>query len=424
LTTFFIINLLFGMMWFFLCFPVASAARRKGRSYGGFFWLSFFFTPILGAILVAILSPVVASPTFTVDPNDPTRASLGGEALVKCPNCSEFIKADAKVCRFCQSDVAAFTRVMAEKAASQTAAREAAEIEEQAQYEADIEKLVQARRDAEAQKAGDRQAFFKKPLVRILIGMIVASIIAGAGFAIYSKVQADAQEKARQATWDVGSPSAHQQWLTVLAKCGAPAGWLKAKTVKLPEGTMDFIRSSDYKHLIGWYPTYPEGCVYFNLVGNKGTTADTKYVQVLQDDVITWTPDWSSKTVESAQSTNYPFVYKALSTAVFCVAPLLDVDTDFLNSEDVSIFPDSAAADLSLPKGHSRGESLASLLTNRAKCFVETFAPINSFTKTNSSEGTVEWVSTIKENGTSWDISVFENPNGPLIAFELDIRKH
>lgn len=424
MTTFFVVYFLFGIVWFLLCFPVASTAKRKGRSYGGFFWLSFFFTPILGAIVVAILSPVTPSARLNVDASNPNRATLAGEELLKCPKCAEFIKAEAKVCRFCQSDVSAYASDMAAKLAEAKKAEAAAEQAWLADYEQNLQDKFDAQKAAQAEAAQKRKTFFQKPVVRILVGLIIAGLIAGAGFALYSKIQADGKEQDRQATWGTGSPSPIQQWQQVLQKCAAPSDWLKGKTVKLPEGTMERIRDSTYKHLILWYPNFPEGCVYFSLVGNKGTIAGAEFVQIAKDDTITWTPDWSLKIVEENQSKNYPFVYKALVAGVDCVTPLLAVDTDFTNTESVTIFPDSASAELSLAKGHSRNESLDSLLTKRAKCFVETFAPIESFTKGKTQDGLIEWVSIVQNSGTSWEVSVFENPNDPLVSIGFDVRKH
>jgi len=55
----FLVNLLVG-------FLVASAAKRKDRSFGSFFWLSFFIGCIIPALVVAAL------PFRDDDPNRPS----------------------------------------------------------------------------------------------------------------------------------------------------------------------------------------------------------------------------------------------------------------------------------------------------------------------------------------------------------------
>lgn len=83
-----IINLL-------LSFVVAKVASDRGRSFAGFFWLSFLLSFLIG-LLVALLSPpITASPVEYVDKR----------MLVKCPKCAEPILAEASVCKHCQRDV-------------------------------------------------------------------------------------------------------------------------------------------------------------------------------------------------------------------------------------------------------------------------------------------------------------------------------
>jgi hypothetical protein len=69
--------------------------KNKGGSPGG----GFFVGGLLGALGVFIL--VLAKPRQTEI--DRVARSLG---LVPCPNCAEPIKREARVCRYCQRDVA------------------------------------------------------------------------------------------------------------------------------------------------------------------------------------------------------------------------------------------------------------------------------------------------------------------------------
>ena len=54
---------------------VGRAASRKGRSFVAFFWLSFFFSPILLGLIVATLRPI-ANESLDTLPSKPQTASL------------------------------------------------------------------------------------------------------------------------------------------------------------------------------------------------------------------------------------------------------------------------------------------------------------------------------------------------------------
>ena len=75
-------------VWVWVSWMVANAAMRKGRSHTTWFAISFFVSPILGAIIVATLQPTEGS---LVESGD----------RVPCPRCDEAIRPNAKVCRFC-----------------------------------------------------------------------------------------------------------------------------------------------------------------------------------------------------------------------------------------------------------------------------------------------------------------------------------
>lgn len=46
---------IFALVWIVPCVLVARAAARKKRSFWAFFFISFFFSWILGGIIVAIM---------------------------------------------------------------------------------------------------------------------------------------------------------------------------------------------------------------------------------------------------------------------------------------------------------------------------------------------------------------------------------
>jgi len=76
------------------CAFVGQAAASKNRSRFGFFLLSFFFSPILGAVIVMCMKREVRRQSNL------EKIFFGSKTKV-CPFCAEIIKQEAIVCRFC-----------------------------------------------------------------------------------------------------------------------------------------------------------------------------------------------------------------------------------------------------------------------------------------------------------------------------------
>ena len=77
-------------IWFLLSVGVGIYAGNKGRSGLGFFFLAMIISPLLGmffAFLVKDLSKKANEPT--------------PETHVRCPECKELVRNDARKCKHC-----------------------------------------------------------------------------------------------------------------------------------------------------------------------------------------------------------------------------------------------------------------------------------------------------------------------------------
>lgn len=75
------------LLWLFFAVVVGTYAERRGRSGMKWFFLSLLFSPVLMGILVLALGP--ADP----DSSDNRR--------VRCPDCRELVRTDARKCKHC-----------------------------------------------------------------------------------------------------------------------------------------------------------------------------------------------------------------------------------------------------------------------------------------------------------------------------------
>ncbi|RKZ28610.1 hypothetical protein DRQ36_10185 [bacterium] len=84
------------VLWFVLIFVVGKQWEKKGYSKVAGQAVAFFFSPILGAIIGAILSPKKE----VIEERE-----LKAGKLKKCPYCGEMIRNEAVKCRYCQSEI-------------------------------------------------------------------------------------------------------------------------------------------------------------------------------------------------------------------------------------------------------------------------------------------------------------------------------
>jgi hypothetical protein len=81
--------------WLVLSIVAGVIASNKGRSGFGYFVLSIFLSPLIGIILVACLSTVEKG--VRVDGEIAT-----ADTHVRCPDCRELVRKDARVCKHCR----------------------------------------------------------------------------------------------------------------------------------------------------------------------------------------------------------------------------------------------------------------------------------------------------------------------------------
>lgn len=85
--------------WLILSIIVGVAASGRGRRGFAWFLLSALISPLFSSILLLVLPKVGAAAVLRDDPGE----VITPETHVRCPDCRELVRADAKKCKHCLS---------------------------------------------------------------------------------------------------------------------------------------------------------------------------------------------------------------------------------------------------------------------------------------------------------------------------------
>lgn len=318
----FIFLIIFAVgIWLSLCFWVAHIAQEKGRDYSQFFWLSFWVSPVIMAIVVAAIAPAPrtgaaatgwSGPTGLGQANPPTGQS------VECPQCSGIVNIAAKKCKFCGSDISEFTERVALERREAYERRRLEDERRRVQIEnarfAEREERLRVEANARAAKAAAsarRKAFFRSRKFWIPMGIAVVAI--GSSITAYSMWQNSVQlaEKESRA-W----ASVSDLWTRRLTQCSANLAWLADRQVYLPDGSLAGLKTQ-----IIFSPGKPADCIYWNLVGNPQSSSGDNGQLVAEGDKITWTKEWSNSGVARSKATA-PMVKNVLAKAQKCLGQM------------------------------------------------------------------------------------------------------
>jgi hypothetical protein len=84
------------LFWILFAVLVGVYASGKGRSGAGFFVLALLLSPLVAFIIALIVKP---------SREEQEARAIENHDMRKCPRCAELVKAEAKMCRYCRSEL-------------------------------------------------------------------------------------------------------------------------------------------------------------------------------------------------------------------------------------------------------------------------------------------------------------------------------
>lgn len=87
------------IVWIALCCAVGYWAHTKGRFAFGWGMVSLMLSPLVGGLIVALL-PKAGKAAL---PRDESGQPITSETHVRCPECREVVRRDARKCKHCGS---------------------------------------------------------------------------------------------------------------------------------------------------------------------------------------------------------------------------------------------------------------------------------------------------------------------------------
>lgn len=160
-----------------LAAPVAYVASQKGRSPLGFYALSFFFSFLVG-ILVILALPKQTIRSSANSYTGKVTQTADGEELVKCPFCAEWVKSEAIRCRYCGEDIG---KALEEIKATEHKAK------------ADVAAAAKIEREAAAQYAEENKDKRRKAVLLTSVGVGVGLVVVIAATVFISSEQKKAE---------------------------------------------------------------------------------------------------------------------------------------------------------------------------------------------------------------------------------------
>lgn len=85
------------VLWLALSIAVAVHASKRGRSGFGWFLFSVILSPLIGFVFL-MLVPKVGTASL---PLDELGQPITPETHVRCPDCRELVRKDARKCKHC-----------------------------------------------------------------------------------------------------------------------------------------------------------------------------------------------------------------------------------------------------------------------------------------------------------------------------------